>query len=233
MQFIDSGGQSKLLEMLPAYIRNLSTLLLVHRLLESLCSTPKAEYCNKEGKLFELGHFNLTNLEMLVKCAQLSRYHQSHLALPHVKYDDSPPDIVVVGTFRDQEGKCKETRKEKNAQLEVAFEQFGKNVIRRLNGEIVFAVDATSRSDPVTSELRAALKHGKCLHYKCPKQWYLLELELRKLVISKEEVLLIARELHIKIMESVEAALLFWHYINIIMYFPSILPEVVIFNQMP
>ena len=175
VQFIDSGGQPKLLEMLSAYLRNLSTLLLVHRLLETLCSTPKAEYCDKEGKLFELGHFNLTNLEMLVKCAQLSRYHQSHLALPHVEYDDSPPDIVVVGTFKDQEGQCKETRKEKNAQLEVAFEQFGKSIIRRSNGEIIFGVDATSRSDPVTSELRAALKHGKCLCYKCPHQWYLLE----------------------------------------------------------
>ena len=233
VQFIDSGGQPKLLEMLPAYLRNLSSLLLVHRLLETLCSTPMAEYCDKEGKLFELGHFNLTNLEMLVKCAQLSRYHQSHLALPHVEYDDSPPDIVVVGTFRDQEGNCKETRKEKNAQLEVAFEQFGENVMRRSNGEIIFGVDATSRNDPVTSELRAALKHGKCLRYRCPKQWYLLELELRKLgkkVIPKEEVFSIARALHIKIMESIEAALLFWHYINIIMYFPSILPEVVIFQ---
>ena len=233
VQFIDSGGQPKLLEMLPAYLRNLSSLLLVHRLLETLCSTPMAEYCDKDGKLFELGHFNLTNLEMLVKCAQLSRYHQSHLALPHVEYDDSPPDIVVVGTFRDQEGKCKETRKEKNAQLEVAFEQFGESVMRRSNGEIIFGVDATSRSDPVTSELRAALKNGKCLRYRCPKQWYLLELELRKLgkkVIPKEEVFSIARALHIKIMESVEAALLFWHYINIIMYFPSILPEVVIFQ---
>ena len=170
VQFIDSGGQPKLLEMLPAYLRNLSSLTACPSSLgDSLFHAPMAEYCDKDGKLFELGHFNLTNLEMLVKCAQLSRYHQSHLALPHVEYDDSPPDIVVVGTFRDQEGKCKETRKEKNAQLEVAFEQFGESVMRRSNGEIIFGVDATSRSDPVTSELRAALKNGKCLRYRCPK----------------------------------------------------------------
>ena len=233
VQFIDSGGQPKLLEMLPAYLRNLSGLMLVHRLLESLSTMPKAEYCDKDGKLFELGHFNLTNLEMLVKCAQLSRYHQSHLALPHVEYDDSPPDIVVVGTFKDQEGKCKQTREEKNAQLEVAFEQFGKSIIRRSNGEIIFGVDATSRSDPVILELRAALKHMKCLHYKCPILWYLLEVELRKLgkkVIPKEYVMSIAKELHIEITESIEAALLFWHEINLIMYFPNILPEVVIFQ---
>ena len=231
VQFIDSGGQPKLLEMLPAYLRNLSGLMLVHRLLESLSTMPKAEYCDKDGKLFELGHFNLTNLEMLLKCAQLSRYHQSHLALPHVECDDSPPDIIVVGTFKDQEGKCKQTREEKNAQLEVAFEQFGKSIIRRSNGEIIFGVDATSRSDPVISELRAALKHVKCLHYKCPILWYLLEVELRKLgkkVIPKEYVMSIAKELHIVITESIEAALLFWHEINLIMYFPSILPEVVI-----
>ena len=233
VQFIDSGGQPKLLEMLPAYLRNLSGLMLVHRLLESLSTMPKAEYCDKDGKLFELGHFNLTNLEMLVKCAQLSRYHQSHLALPHVEYDDSPPDIVVVGTFRDQEGKCTQTREEKNAQLGVAFEKFGKSIIRRSNGEIIFGVDATSRSDPVISELRAALKHMKCLHYKCPILWYLLEVELRKLgkkVIPKEYVMSIAKELHIEITESIEAALLFWHEINLIMYFPNILPEVVIFQ---
>ena len=233
VQFIDSGGQPKLLEMLPAYLRNLSGLMLVNRLLESLSTMPKAEYCDKDGKLFELGHFNLTNLEMLVKCAQLSRYHQSHLALPHVEYDDSPPDILVVGTFKDQEGKCQQTREEKNAQLEVAFKQFGKSIIRRSNGEIIFGVDATSRSDPVISELRAALKHMKCLHYKCPILWYLLEVELRKLgkkVIPKEYVMSIAKELHIEITESIEAALLFWHEINLIMYFPSILPEVVIFQ---
>ena len=233
VQFIDSGGQPKLLEMLPAYLRNLSGLMLVNRLLESLSTMPKAEYCDKDGKLFELGHFNLTNLEMLVKCAQLSRYHQSHLALPHVEYDDSPPDILVVGTFKDQEGKCKQTREEKNAQLEVAFKQFGKSIIRRSNGEIIFGVDATSRSDPVISELRAALKHMKCLHYKCPILWYLLEVELRKLgkkVIPKEYVMSIAKELHIEITESIEAALLFWHEINLIMYFPNILPEVVIFQ---
>ena len=233
VQFIDSGGQPKLLEMLPAYLRNLSGLMLVNRLLESLSTMPKAEYCDKDGKLFELGHFNLTNLEMLVKCAQLSRYHQSHLALPHVEYDDSPPNILVVGTFKDQEGKCKQTREEKNAQLEVVFKQFGKSIIRRSNGEIIFGVDATSRSDPVISELRAALKHMKCLHYKCPILWYLLEVELRKLgkkVIPKEYVMSIAKELHIEITESIEAALLFWHEINLIMYFPNILPEVVIFQ---
>ena len=161
MHFIDSGGQPQFLEILPAFIRNVSLLLLLVKLSEELSDTPTVEYFSPDGKSYQLGVFPLSNEQLLLQAAQLSLFHQSQISLPHniIEKEQSQPNMTVVGTFADQESKCKETRSEKNNRLKQLLQPFQKQLIPRSKSEIIFPVNAKSagqgkNEDPVASELR-------------------------------------------------------------------------------
>ena len=120
MHFIDSGGQPQFLEILPAFIRNVSLLILLVKLSEERSDTPTVEHFSPDGKSYQLGVFPLSNEQLLLRAARLSLFHQS---LPQniIEKEQSQPNMTVVGTFADQEYKYKETRSEKNNQLKSAF----------------------------------------------------------------------------------------------------------------
>ena len=71
MHFIDSGGQPQFLEILPAFIRNVSLLILLVKLSEELSDTSTVEYYSPDGKSYQLGVFPLSNEQLLVRAAQL------------------------------------------------------------------------------------------------------------------------------------------------------------------
>ena len=129
MHFIDTGGQPQFLEILPAFIRNVSLLLLLVKLSEELSDTPTVEYFSPDGKSYQLGVFPLSNEQLLLQAAQLSLFHQSQISLPHniIEKEQSQPNMTVVGTFADQESKCKETRSEKNNRLKTASSSLSKS----------------------------------------------------------------------------------------------------------
>ena len=203
MHFIDSGGQPQFLEILPAFIRNVSLLLLLVKLSKEISDTPTVEYFSPDGKSYQLGVFPLSNEQILLQTAQLSMFHKSQLSLPHIEKEQSQPNMVIVGTFADQENKCKETRSEKNNQLKQLFEPFRKQLIPRSASEI-FPVNAKSagqgkNEDPVASELRRVIqKLAPRLRMRFPLLWYFLEMELRRLgekIITKSECWEIAKKL--------------------------------------
>jgi len=158
MNYIDSGGQPQFLEVLAAFIRNISLLMLLIKLSEELSAPPSVEYFSPDGKSHELGVFPLFNEQLLVQAAQLSLFHRSQVSLPHVETEQSQMKTVVVGTFKDQEHKCKENRNEKNSQLKQLLKPFEQQLIPRSESEIIFPANAKSagqgeNEDPVASEL--------------------------------------------------------------------------------
>ena len=60
-------------------------------------------------------------------------FHQSQISLPHniIEKEQSQPNMTVVGTFADQESKCKETRSEKNNRLKQLLQPFQMQLIPR------------------------------------------------------------------------------------------------------
>ena len=248
MHFIDSGGQPQFLEILPAFIRNVSLLLLLVKLSEELSDTPTVEYFSPDGKSYQLGVFPLSNEQLLLQAAQLSLFHQSQISLPHnvIEKEQSQPNMSVVGTFADQESKCKETRSEKNNRLKQLLQPFQKQLIPRSKSEIIFPVNAKSagqgkNEDPVASELRRMIqKLAPRLRMRFPLLWYFLEMELRRLglkIVTKSECWEIAKKLGFDSKEALEAALVYLHEANLFLYYPDVLsntifvdPQVVLSN---
>ena len=238
MHFIDSGGQPQFLEILPAFIRNISLLLLLVKLSEELSDTPTVEYFSPDGKSYQLGVFPLSNEQLLLQAAQLSLFHQSQISLPHniIEKEQSQPNMSVVGTFADQESKCKETRSEKNNRLKQLLQPFQKQLIPRSKSEIIFPVNAKSagqgkNEDPVASELRRMIqKLAPRLRMRFPLLWYFLEMELRRLgekIITKSECWEIAKKLGFESKEALEAALLYLHEANLFLYYPDVLSNTI------
>ena len=242
MHFIDSGGQPQFLEILPAFIRNVSLLLLLVKLSEELSDTPTVEYFGPVGKSYQLGVFPLSNEQLLLQAAQLSLFHQSQISLPHniIEKEQSQPNMTVVGTFADQESKCKETRSEKNNRLKKLLQPFQKQLIPRSKSEIIFPVNAKSagqgkNEDPVASELRRMIqKLAPRLRIRFPLLWYFLEMELRRLglkIVTKSECWEIAKKLGFESKEALEAALLYLHEANLFLYYPDVLSNTIFVNS--
>ena len=238
MHFIDSGGQPQFLEILPAFIRNISLLLLLVKLSEELSDTPTVEYFSPDGKSYQLGVFPLSNEQLLLQAAQLSLFHQSQISLPHniIEKEQSQPNMTVVGTFTDQESKCKETRSEKNNRLKQLLQPFQKQLIPRSKSEIIFPVNAKSagegkNEDPVATELRRMIqKLAPRLRMRFPLLWYFLEMELRRLglkIVTKSECWEIAKKLGFDSKEALEAALLYLHEANLFLYYPDVLSNTI------
>ena len=241
MHFIDSGGQPQFLEILPAFIRNISLLLLLVKLSEELSDTPTVEYFSPDGKSYQLGVFPLSNEQLLLQAAQLSLFHQSQISLPHniIEKEQSQPNMTVVGTFTDQESKCKETRSEKNNRLKQLLQPFQKQLIPRSKSEIIFPVNAKSagqgkNEDPVATELRRMIqKLAPRLRMRFPLLWYFLEMELRRLglkIVTKSECWEIAKKLGFDSKEALEAALRYLHEANLFLYYPDVLSNTIFVN---
>ena len=241
MHFIDSGGQPQFLEILPAFIRNVSLLLLLVKLSEELSDTPTVEYFSPDGKSYQLGVFPLSNEQLLLQAAQLSLFHQSQISLPHniIEKEQSQPNMTVVGTFTDQESKCKETRSEKNNRLKQLLQPFQKQLIPRSKSEIIFPVNAKSagqgkNEDPVATELRRMIqKLAPRLRMRFPLLWYFLEMELRRLglkIVTKSECWEIAKKLGFDSKEALEAALRYLHEANLFLYYPDVLSNTIFVN---
>ena len=241
MHFIDSGGQPQFLEILPAFIRNISLLLLLVKLSEELSDTPTVEYFSPDGKSYQLGTFPISNKQILFQAAQLSLFHQSQISLPQsiIEKDQSQPNMVIVGTFADQESKCKETRSEKNSQLKKLFKPFQKQLLPRSASEIIFPVNTKSagqgkNEDPVASELRRVIqKLAPRLRMRFPLLWYFLEMELRRLeekIITKSKCWEIAKKLGFESEEALEVALRYLHEANLFLYYPDVLSNTIFVN---
>ena len=238
MHFIDSGGQPQFLEILPAFIRNISLLLLLVKLSEELSDTPTVEYFSPDGKSYQLGVFPFSNEQLLLQAAQLLLFHQSQISLPHniIEKEQSQPNMTVVGTFADKENKCKETRSEKNNRLKQLLHPFQKQLIPRSKSEIIFPVNAKSagqgkNEDPVATELRRVIqKLAPRLRMRFPLLWFFLEMELRRLglkIVTKSECWEIAKKLGFESKEALDAALLYLHEANLFLYYPDVLSNTI------
>ena len=240
VHFIDSGGQEEFLQILPAFVRNISLQMLIFKLSEQLRSIPTVEYYNKDGKGYEIGHFTLTNEEMLLKAAKMSLFHQSEVSLPYsdMVSDHPEPKIIVVGTFKDQVNTTEGIHK-KNDRLREVLQSYRDHLIPRSEKEIIYPVNARlagqgEKEDPVASELRHAIeRYSPRLKMKIPLRWYLLELELRKLglILSKSRCWEIAQRLQFDSEEALEVALRYLHEANLFLYYPDILDSVVFVNS--
>ena len=233
IHFIDSGGQPQFHEVLPAFIRNTTATIFVMKLSERLDEHPVIKYYDKNGQVCgKPFHHTLSNEQMLQCCVR------TILSRPSTegKYSKT----LIVGTHRDEESIFSESRTAKNRKLlDMLVPSLQDQLVHyRLGTEVIFPINAKNpkeRDHQVCAEIRKQIEDKKNAPppYKIPVGWFLLEQDIIKAseggVISKSECFRIASILNID-GETLMAALQYFDDLNIFLYYPSILPELVFSN---
>ena len=231
--FTDSGGQPQFHEVLPLFTHNTSATLFVIRLSESLDSCPLVEYY-KDGKPVGQAHRStLTTIDTL-RC--LIRSMQSRPAKGKF------PKIIVVGTHKDLMEECSEKLEEKNKRLLDLLREYSNSLVFFSQDlqQLIFPVDTAhpgKEEKDIAKDIRRLVEHTVVEEVKVPIWWYILELLLRQLakqlgreVLSRSECLEIAHALNFH-EDAFDAALSFFHDLNVFHYHLGTLPEVVFVNS--
>ena len=226
---LDSGGQPPFREMLPHFVYESSAFVLMQKLNESLGFKPTVKYRGEGGEMCGTPYpSQLTNEQILYQYFQAVQSHDSR--------------IFVVGTHRDLEHECSESREKKNQTLLEAFRPvLGKRIALYQAGtpdQLMFPVDSKTPKpqDEKTAQAFREAVMKLCLgkKVKIPLPWFVLEQLLRQLaekiqekVLSIEECYEVAhRKLHMP-NNVCQAALQYFGKLNIFFYRPSILPRAV------
>ena len=172
VQFIDSGGQPQFLELLPAFIQNVSMILFVVNLSEHLDHCPYI-YFYKEGqpvgKPYKSPSSHKQVLEQCIRAASARDVH---------------PLVFVVGTHRDMvdEHSAAEMREDRNKMVrEVLNSEYlincdGKKIIWEVNGKT-----PNSDDQKVANKLRKAIV-AKCSRDSTsdiPIKWFVLQMKIQ------------------------------------------------------
>ena len=233
IHFIDSGGQPQFHEVLPAFIRNTTATIFVLKLSERLDEHPVIKYYDENGQVCgKPFRHALTNEQMIQCCVRTILSQPSREG----KYSKT----LIVGTHRDKESFFSESRTAKNRKLIGMLVPSLKDqlVYYHLGTEVIFPINAKKLEEQdhqICAEIRKQIEDKKSAPppYKIPIGWFLLEQDIIKAskegVISKSECLGIAAPLNIN-GEALIAALQYFDDLNIFLYYPSVLPELVFSN---
>lgn len=188
VEMSDCGGQPQFLEILPRFIENISLGILVTDLSQSLDDYPLNYYYNEDGVSVGEGVRSLlTNEQVLRLCLRMiaSQCQGGR----HVRF-------VFVGTHRDLEGNCSQSREEKNRRLKDMVESFGLEdfVIYRNHqfDEFIFAVDAKHPEEidqETMDDLRELMMdESVAKDISIPVNYHGLELALKKKVKESGQI---------------------------------------------
>ena len=247
LHFLDSGGQPQFHEVFPAFIHQTAIVLLTLKLSETLDACTEMEFCDERGVTYKEKCASLLNNEEILE-------HQATTlkAMSSGSKGDKRMKFAVMGTHRDieeqmiKEGTCKETTAQKNRKLHHIFFPLlmGMLILFQPPDKIIFPVNVLNPNDDDNYVFRVLrekiMDAGLFTTVKIPVGWLLLKQDIllfaakmgRK-IIRVSECVLIAHNLNIR-PHFLEAALLYFHSLNIFLYSQEVLPSVVFIDpQVP
>ena len=232
--FIDSGGQPQFLQLLPAFIHHTNLNIFVLRLCDKLSDHPTVEYYDERGTCLSSTASLMTNKEILQCCAQATQTADQ----------DGDSRLLIVGTHRDQENQCKaETREEKNEQLLELLTPTMKDRIMPFTADgsqLIFPMNTKNPSEAdkkITSGLLKTISSikKKMATRNIPLKWLVFYQEMQSLskkskvdFLTLQQCLQVAWRLHM--VDDTTAALQFFSELSVILYYPSVLPNVIFTN---
>ena len=241
---IDSGGQSQFHQVLSAFLKDTSAGVFVIDLSQKLSDCPLMELYDKGTRCGESCHSPLTNEQIFRSCIQTVQ------SLQYATEKGKCPSTFVVGTHQDEEEF--ETRVGKNERLleilvpteDAKDSSFHDNIVYSTGNlnkkEVIFAVNARSREKPdidIAKKLRGKIANIEVPVHPIPHRWYGLELEIEsfaaannRMIVTLEECLERGEKLYFPSDEAVKAALVHLHNLNIFLYYPDVLPNLVFTN---
>ena len=136
----DCGGQPQFHEILPVFLKKMSMIVFVIKLSEELSSRPMIEYYENGKSLGTPYESDLTTEQLFQQGLRSLHSHRSGK-----DKGGDVPQIVVVGTHKDEEGKCKESREVKNQKLrEMLLPTFKDEIVyyQTTTNDILFPMNA-------------------------------------------------------------------------------------------
>ena len=229
MYFIDTGGQPQFHDILPAFLRSTTVILLLSfKLTEKLSDAPLIQHQSIESS-HTLGRYAVTNEEIIMKFARM------------VYSSNSDVLIAFIGTHRDQYSEnVHETIQEKDSRLLDIFSFCRHKLLYHdlRSGSLLFPLNGLQAvegkfDDPVVCKLRSAIGSNNMVKVDVPLRWFSFELALRSHaetigchVLSMGQCEQIARRLNLS-EDDLRVALKFFCNFNLILYYPTVLPNVV------
>ena len=234
----DCGGQPQFIDLIPAYIRNVSGAAIFVKLNEELGSQPEIAYYSEEGKLCGQPYLSsLTHMQTIQNCLQVMQSRRT------VSGEVECPQLFFIGTHRDHERSCKESTESKNVQLLEMLrphETVNKHLsYYRLSKpeQLIYPVNAKKpkhKDREVAREFREdVMKKCKKVKIKIPLRWFILEQQLQHVaqehnsaVLSLEDCQTVASSLEMD-RPRLLAAIDYLDRLNLFKYLPEVLPNVV------
>ena len=233
---LDSGGQPPFHELLPVFLNGASKFMYVFKVHESLKDRALNQYF-KDGKLVGQFSASLTNEDTLKLCTRSMRSLNT-------KNPDIPPSkLLFLATHRDKvaDEKLPGVLDALHKKLrEILLPQFKDQLIycHEKGKDFIFTLNAAK---PVKKDRECAEAIRECLNreeegrkvVKVPLRWYTLYQKLvevvvglGKKVLSRYQCRQVAESMEIED-ESCEECLVFFDGLNVLFYFPNILPHLV------
>ena len=236
VQVSDCGGQPQFHEVLPIFLRGTSLYIFVFKLNEELGARPMIKY-HVDGKAICKPYQSSETYEQILEhCLRVIRSQKA-------TDESKPPKIMIVGTHKDEEHMCTtETRKDKNERLATLLLPEFKNEVLYYRPappkELIYALNAKnpgkeekSTADRIRLQVSSECAAGAV---EIPLQWHALEGVLEDLakaldrdVLSRDECFRAAESLHFEDESALDDALKYLDQLNLIFYYPDILPGVV------
>ena len=254
VQISDCGGQPQFHEILPIFVRGPTLYLFVFKLNESLSTCPQVSYY-VDGKAVGASYSSTESVEQLLEnCLRVVRSQKAvakeeativqtatNYSQIAIDKDQKFPQIMIIGTHKDKEYECEtENREAKNKKLvQLLLPEFKKEIhyYRQKPKEVVYPINARfpgKHEENIADIIQYVISSRCSKEFEIPLQWHALEVLLEKLtntlnrqVLTKEECFAAAKTIHFDSEAALDAALDYLGHLNLVFYYPDILPNVV------
>ena len=241
VNIVDSGGQAPFIDIAPSLFPYSLLNLVVFKLTDSLKSEITFNY-SIDGSLVGSEKRKI-NTEQLITAAVSTKTKVVKIHKPEIKglkYSKSfeIPLFMAFGTHYDVYKKNKDEENmekltEKNDRLDIILGNF-ENALIPNGDDIIFPLNTLSRDDE-TQKMAEKIRNLTSEYYtetEVPITWYLFQIAIEELKASGEEMIPFVKfvkiaENHNMNEDEVKAALQYLHDLNVCLYYPEILPQVV------
>ena len=187
---IDTGGQPQFLQLLPAFIKNVSSCVCFIKLDQRLDDKPPVKFFGKSGEQCGKSYTSeQTNLQVIESCV---RTIHSRCCLN----SDQSPNFFVVGTHHDEymKNKTLETIEEKNKKLHARLHSTLEQSLTFYKaddvGKLIFPLNC---KNPGNEDQAVAAEFRKCVMKHCPEPkskiplaWFVLEERIRQYAVKNK-----------------------------------------------
>ncbi len=237
---VDNGGQPQFQQLLPKFLHS-SIYLLVHKLSQTFEHKPKFSYVRNDKSYYVDQTRNDSNFTII------SQSVRSICSISRAVETTTVPAIAYIGTFKDhvEDDELEDILTEKSKEIIQKLDKFTSNPVqcefitkkRKEREMIVFPIDGSRNGWKLNNEVINDLKHKifeKGVHQSMPI-WYIVFLQdiknMKKKIVSVQDCRDTMEKFSFKLCnDDIEAALNMFHTLNIILYFPRILKNLVILD---